>query len=120
MVPNVTFIEDTYENWTHSDPRQRYEVYFSVSYDTDLDTLERIVIPSVSKHPLVLQEPEKPDLELRDFGDFGINFAVEFWCDDIDDGKNKFTPDLNFIIWRLLKKHGITMPLPQREVRILK
>lgn len=120
MVPNVKFIEDSYENWTHKDPRQRYEVHFSVSYETDLDTLEDIVIPAVSKHPLVLQEPEKPDLELRSFGDFGINFAIEFWVDGIDDGKNKFTSDLNFIIWRTLKKHGIVMPLPQREVRNIK
>jgi len=119
MVPNVTFIEDAYENWTHSDPRQRYEIYFTVAYDTDLDKLEDIVIPAISKYPKVLQEPEKPDLELREFGAFGIHFAVEFWCDGIDDGENKFTSDLNFIVWRTLKKHGIVMPLPQREVRNL-
>ena len=120
MVPNVTFIEEAYENWTHKDPRQRYEVYFSVAYDTDLDALEDIVVPAISKHEKVLQEPEKPDLELRSFGDFGINFAVEFWCDGIDDGVNKFTSDLNFIIWRTLKANGIVMPLPQREVRNIK
>ena len=120
MVPNVTFIEEAYENWTHKDPRQRYEVYFSVAYDTDLDKLEDIVIPAVSAHPLVLQDPEKPDLELREFGDFGVKFAIEFWADGIDDGKNKFTSDLNFIVWRALKKNGIVMPLPQREIRMLK
>lgn len=119
MVPNVTFIENAYENWTHKDPRQRYEVYFSVAYSTDIDTLEEILIPAISNHPKVLQEPEKPDLELREFGDFGIKFAIEFWADGIDDGENKFTSDLNFIVWRTLKKHGIEMPLPQREVRIL-
>ena len=120
MVPNVTFIENAYENWTHSDPRQRYEVYFSVAYNTNIDLLEDILIPEISKHKSVLQEPEKPDLELREFGDFGIKFAIEFWCDGIDDGENKFTSDLNFIVWRTLKKHGIEMPLPQREIRILK
>jgi len=120
MVPNVKFIEDAYENWTHSDPRQRYEVYFSVAYNTNIDMLEDILIPAVSKHPSVLQKPEKPDLELREFGDFGIKFVIEFWCEGIDDGENKFTSDLNFIVWRTLKKHGVEMPLPQREVRILK
>ena len=120
MVPNVTFIEDAYENWTHKDPRQRYEVYFSVAYDTDIDTLEDILIPAVSKHPLVLQEPEQPDLELREFGEYGINFAIEFWVDGIDDGVNKFTSDLNFIVWRALKKAGVVMPLPQREIRTIK
>lgn len=120
MVPNTTFIENSYENWTHKDPRQRYEVYFTVPYDTDIDKLEDIVIPEISAHPSVLQEPEEPDLELREFGPNGINFAVEFWCSGIDDGPNKFTSDLNFAIWRILKKNGIRMPLPQTEVRMLK
>ncbi len=120
MVPNVKFIDEAYQNWTHKDPRQRYEVYFSVGYDTDIDQLEGILIPAVSKHPKVLQEPEEPDLELREFGESGIKFAIEFWADGIDDGDNKFTSDLNFIVWRTLKKHGIAMPLPQHEVRVLK
>ncbi|MEP1230157.1 MAG: mechanosensitive ion channel domain-containing protein [Litorimonas sp.] len=120
MVPNTTFVENAYENWTHKDPRQRYEVYFSVAYDTDLDSLEDIVIPVFTNHPSVLDEPEKPDLELREFASSGINFAVEFWCSGIDDGPNKFTSDLNFAIWRVLRDNNIRMPLPQTEVRLLK
>jgi len=120
MVPNTTFTEETYENWTHKDPRQRYEVHFSVDYDTDIDTLEDIIVPVFEAHPQVLDDPEEPDLELREFGENGIHFAVEFWCSGIDDGPNKFTSDLNFEVWRVLKKHGIKMPLPQREVRTIK
>ena len=120
MVPNTTFIENAYENWTHKDPRQRYEVYFTVSFDTDIDALEDILIPAISEHPSVLQEPEEPDLELREFGDYGINFAIEFWCSGIDDGPNKFTSDLNFIVWRTLKKHNIEIPFPQRVIRTIK
>ena len=120
MVPNTTFIENAYENWTHKDPRQRYEVYFTVDFNTDIDTLEDIIIPAVSAHPQVLQEPEEPDLELREFGDNGIKFAVEFWCSGIDDGPNKFTSDLNFIIWRELKDNKIKIPFPQRVVHMQK
>ena len=116
----MLFRSGAYENWTHKDPRQRYEVHFSVHYDTDLDALEDILIPAVLKHPQVLKEPEMPDLELRGFGDSGIDFAIEFWCEGIDDGPNKFTSDVNFIVWRTLKAHNITIPYPQREVRLLK
>ena len=49
----------------------------------------------------------------------GINFAVEFWADGIDDGKNKFSSDVLFIIWRTIKAQGWEIPYPQREVRIL-
>ncbi len=119
MVPNTTFIENTYENWTHKDPAQRYEVYFKVPYDTDIDTLEDIIIPAIQAYDKVLMEPEEPDLELREFGEYGIHFAVEFWASGIDDGENKFTSDLNFIVWRTLRDAGIKMPIPKREVKNL-
>ena len=120
MVPNTKFTEESYENWTHKDPRQRYEVHFMVAYDTDIDTLEDILIPEVLKHKSVLKDPEMPDLEFREFADNGIKMAIEFWCDGIDDGPNKFSSDLNFIVWRALRDHGIKIPFPQREVHINK
>ncbi|MEM9331194.1 MAG: mechanosensitive ion channel domain-containing protein [Pseudomonadota bacterium] len=119
MVPNEKFITGVFINWTRDDPRQRYEVEFSVSYDTDIRRLPDLILPAVSKHPGVLQEPEKPDLELRGFGDSGINFGLEFWIEGIDDGKNRISADLMLIIWEVLKEHDITIPFPQREVRIL-
>ena len=108
MVPNTKFIEDAYENWTHKDPRQRYEVHFTVGFDTDLDSLEDLIIPAFLEHPSVLKEPEMPDLEFREFGEYGAKMAVEFWCSGIDDGPNKFTSDLNFIVWRLLRDQNIS------------
>ena len=119
MLPNEKFITTTFVNWTRDDPRQRYEVEFSVAYDTDIEPLPEIIAAAVSTHPQVLDEPEKVDVELRGFGESGIDFAVEFWADGIDDGKNKFSSDVLFIIWRTLQKHGWEIPYPQREIRIL-
>jgi small-conductance mechanosensitive channel len=119
MVPNDRFITTQFTNWTHEDPRQRYEVEFSVAYDTDLHKVPPLIIKAVSAHEQVLREPEEPDVELRKFGDNGIDFAVEFWVAGIDDGKNKFTSEVRFLIWEALKKANISMPFPQREIRIL-
>ena len=116
MVPNTKFTEDAYENWTHKDPRQRYEVHFTVAYDTDLDALEDLIMPAFLDHPLVLTEPEMPDLEFREFGEYGAKMAVEFWCSGIDDGPNKFTSDLNFTVWRILRDNKIEIPFPQLVV----
>jgi small-conductance mechanosensitive channel len=44
---------------------------------------------------------------------------VEFWCNGLDDGKNRFSADILMVIWRTLKAHGISIPFPQREVRVL-
>jgi small-conductance mechanosensitive channel len=118
-VPNDRFITTQFINWTHDDTRQRYEVEFSVAYDTDLHKVPPLIIKAVAAHEQVLTVPEEPDVELRGFGDNGINFAVEFWVDGIDDGKNKFTSEVRFLIWDALQKAKISMPFPQREVRII-
>ncbi len=119
MVPNEKFITEKFVNWTKTDPQQRYEVPFSVSYDTDINRVPAIIQKAVASHPRVLNEPEKPDCELRSFGESGINFAVEFWVEGIDDGKNKFSSDVHFLIWNALKKEGIAMPYPHRVVHIV-
>jgi small-conductance mechanosensitive channel len=119
MVPNEKFITTTFVNWTRDDPRQRYEIEFSVAYDTDIRKVPDLIVAAVSKHPGVLQEPETPDCELRGFGDSGINFGLEFWIKGIDDGKNKISSDLLFVVWETLRDNGISIPFPQREVRIL-
>ncbi len=119
MVPNEKFITDAFTNWTRDDPRQRYEVEFSVAYDTDLHKVPPIIEAAVSTHKMVLQEPEKPDCELRGFGDNGVKFAIEFWVDGLDDGPNKFSSDVLFLVWDALKENNIVIPFPQREVRIV-
>jgi len=65
-----------------------------------------------------LSEPEMPDCELRGFGDNGIDFGLEFWVNGIDDGKNKYSSDVLFLIWNALKEHDIEIPYPQRVVEI--
>ena len=119
MVPNEKFITTQFINWTREDPRQRYEVEFSVSYDTDLHKVPPVIAAAVASHPRVLSEQEEPDCELRGFGDSGVDFGVEFWVDGLDDGPNKFSSDVLFLVWDALKENGIQIPFPQREVRIL-
>jgi len=34
-------------------------------------------------------------------------------------GVNNVRSDVNRAIWRIFRSHGVTMPAPQREVRIL-
>ena len=37
----------------------------------------------------------------------------------IDDGENRVGADLLLMIWTALQTHGIEIPFPQREVKIL-
>lgn len=116
VVPNEDFITTRVVNYSDQGSANRYEADFSVSYDTDINLVPALVEAAVSKHPEVLDDPFPPDCELRGFGESGINFAVEFWVNGIDDGKNKYTSDVLFIIWNTLKENDITIPYPHRVV----
>lgn len=124
MVPNEKFITGTFTNWTHKDKRQRYRVDFSVAYHSDIRRLVGIVKQVVASHPQVLSGDElpieeRPDCEISNFGDSGINMFVEFWMEGIDDGKNRVGGDLMLMILEALREHGYEIPFPQREVRVL-
>ena len=116
VVPNEDFITTRVVNYSDQGSANRYEADFSVSYDTDINTVPALVEAAVSKHPEVLDDPFPPDCELRGFGESGIKFAVEFWVNGIDDGKNKYTSDVLFIIWNTLKENDIKTPYPHRVV----
>ena len=117
VVPNEDFITSRIINWSDAGSGNRYEVEFSVSYDTDINRIPDLVSQAVARHPAVLSEPEGPDCELKAFGDSGIEFGVEFWVEGIDDGKNKYCSEVRFLIWNALKDAGVEIPFPQREIR---
>lgn len=124
MVPNERFITTAFVNWTHNNKKQRYSLNFQVAYDTDLEKLFELVRDAVKSHPQVLSGDhlplaERPDAEIASFGDSGINILVEFWMEGVDDGDNRVGADLLLMIWTVLRANGISMPFPQREIRIL-
>ncbi|KIN75290.1 putative mechanosensitive ion channel [Sulfitobacter noctilucae] len=118
VIPNEDFITTRVVNYSDSGSANRYEAPFSVSYDTDINTVPAIIEAAVATHPDVLDLPYPPDCELRGFGDNGIDFAVEFWVNGLDDGPNKYTSDVLFLIWNALRDANIEIPYPQRVVEI--
>ncbi|KUF10249.1 mechanosensitive ion channel family protein [Pseudoponticoccus marisrubri] len=118
VVPNEDFITTRVINYSDQGSTNRYEVPFSVSYDTDINRVPPIIEAAVATHPDVLDDPFPPDCELRGFGDSGVEFAVEFWVAGIDDGRHKYSSDVGFLIWNALRDNGIEIPYPHRVVEL--
>ncbi|MEM1341054.1 MAG: mechanosensitive ion channel domain-containing protein [Pseudomonadota bacterium] len=118
VVPNEDFITTRVVNYSDSGSANRYEAPFSVSYKTDITKVPPLIEAAVAKHPEVLDLPYPPDCELRGFGDSGIDFAVEFWVNGIDDGPNKYTSDVLFLIWTALREAEIEIPYPHRVLEL--
>jgi small-conductance mechanosensitive channel len=118
IVPNETLIGSTVQNQTYSDSRMRLATTIGVAYDTDLDLAVRLLTEAAAAQPRVLAEPG-PKVFLSQFADSSINLELGFWVADVQEGRGNVTSDVNFAVWRLFRQHGIEIPFPQREVRIL-
>jgi small-conductance mechanosensitive channel len=118
VVPNEHFVTTRVVNYSDQGSANRYEALFSVGYDTDINLVPEVIERAVQALPFVLIEPDGPDCELRGFGESSVDFAVEYWVNGIDDGKNKYGSAVLFAIWNALKAAGIEMPYPHRVVEI--
>ncbi|MGB7270905.1 MAG: mechanosensitive ion channel domain-containing protein [Albidovulum sp.] len=118
VVPNEHFITTRVVNYSDQGSANRYEVAFSVSYDTDINKVPAIIVKAVEALPFVLTNPEKADCELKGFGESGIDFGVEYWVNGIDDGRNKYASHVLFAVWNALKDAGIEIPYPHRVIEM--
>ena len=118
VVPNEHFITTRVVNYSDQGSANRYEVLFSVAYETDINRVPELIEAAVGALPFVLRAPDGPDCELRGFGESAVDFAVEYWVNGIDDGKNKYASKVLFAIWNVLKAEGIEIPYPRRVVEM--
>jgi small-conductance mechanosensitive channel len=118
IVPNETLIGTTVQNQTYSNSRIRLATSVGVAYDSDLELAGQLMLNAAKAHPRVLAEPA-PRFFLTQFADSAINLELGFWIDDPEEGKGNIVSDVNFAIWRAFKENGISIPFPQREVRLL-
>ncbi len=118
IVPNETLISSVVQNQTYSDNRLRLSTTLGVAYDSDLELAMRLMIEAAQAQPRVLADPP-PAVTLTQFADSSINLELGFWVLDPENGKMNVVSEINLGIWRAFRQHGVEIPFPQREVRLL-
>jgi small-conductance mechanosensitive channel len=118
LVPNQHLITNPVINWSYSDPKVRLKLPVRISYRDDPEQALQVLLEAASFCPRVLREPA-PVSRLMQFGDSGIELELRFWIPDPQAGVNNVRSDVNRAIWRAFKKHGITIPVAQREIRMV-
>lgn len=119
LVPNEDFITQRVTNWTYTSHRCRIEIPINVSYDTDLELAQKVILETMRSNSRVAKTPE-PACFLREFGSSSINFLLLFWIEDVVKGKYEPQSDVMFAIWKKFKEYGIQMPYPQIDVHLKK
>jgi small-conductance mechanosensitive channel len=118
LVPNQHFINNQVVNWSYSDQRVRIRLPVMISFQDDPEVALQVLVDAATNHPRILKDPG-PVSRLMSFENFGMRVEVRFWIRDPMNGVNNVRSDVNREIWRLFKKHAITIPVQQHDVRLI-
>jgi small-conductance mechanosensitive channel len=89
-----------------------------VSYESDLEHAMALIKGAANAHARVLEDPPV-DVQLKGFGESGIDLNLAFWIPDPEEGSAALQSEIYLEIWRQFKLKGVVIPYPQREVRLL-
>lgn len=122
IVPNSQLITESVHNLTHANNLFRIQIDVGVSYDSDVDLVQKVLLEAAHEHPQVIKEPEPtlgdvtpPFVRFANFGESSLDFHLLAW---IPDSFQRFdvASDLHFIIWHKFKENNITIAFPQLDV----
>jgi potassium efflux system protein len=116
IVPNSALITAEVVNHSRPTTSLRIRVPVGVAYGTDTSLVKRVLLEVAKKDQGVLTVPA-PEVRLEDFAESAMAFALLCWIpnarEDLRTGSS-----LRFAIEKAFREAGITIPFPQREVRI--
>jgi len=118
IVPNEMLVSGAVQNSSLSNSNVNISTKVSVAYDTDVDFAIQLLTDAALSVERVLKD-KPPSVNLTTFGADGLDLTVNFWISDPENGRGGVTSDVNRAIWRALKQNNISVPFPQREMRIL-
>ncbi|MDD2834126.1 MAG: mechanosensitive ion channel [Methylotenera sp.] len=118
IIPNETIIINPVINHSFLDRNTRVLLDFQVAYQTNLELAMQLMLKAADEHPRVLVTPE-PNALLKGFADSGVDLTLSIWIPDAEEGTASLRSEINLAIWKLFIAHHISIPYPQREVRIL-
>ncbi|PQA86723.1 mechanosensitive ion channel domain-containing protein [Hyphococcus luteus] len=116
IVPNSELISSTVTNWTHKDKIGRIRVPVGVSYGSNPEKVQEILLKCAREHPLVVAYPE-PFVVWNDFGSSSLDFEVRAFLNDISKGLQTRT-ELRFAIFKAFHEEGVEIPFPQQDLYI--
>ncbi|MEJ2475324.1 MAG: mechanosensitive ion channel, partial [Desulfobacterales bacterium] len=117
LIPNSNFVSDTIVNYSLTSPMIRITVPVGVSYNADPRVVEKILLDVASKEPMVT-DYQSPVVRFKEYGDNSINFDLLVWIDVRETPRRKLRSGLYFAIFDELKKAGIEIPFPQRDIHL--
>jgi len=117
LIPNEDFITNRVTNWTFTNKNGRIDIDISVSYKSDIEKAQTLILEAATEHPRCIADPA-PKCYLMEFGDSSVNFKLLFFVGDVEEGRWEPQSDVLISIWKKFKSNNNEIPYPQRDIHI--
>ena len=119
ITPNNSLANQNILNLTRPDRYYRIRIEVGVSYDSDPDQVEKLLLEVAEQNSDVEQnDPTRmPLVRFQDFGDSSLTFVLVAWINNVIKLR-QINSDLHHQVFGKLKDAGVTIAFPQRDVHI--
>ena len=117
LIPNEQLMINQVENWSYSSKSVRIQVPVGISYNSDIEQAEKLMLEAATDTPRVLESPA-PSVWLDGYGDSSVNFVIQCWIVDPEEGVGNIRSDVLKRLWKLFQREGIEIPFPQRDINL--
>jgi small-conductance mechanosensitive channel/CRP-like cAMP-binding protein len=115
-VPNSTMAKGNIVNLTDPTPEHLVRKKLGLEYGAPPNKVRNVLINVMSHVDGVIKEPP-PDVHVVEYDDHAIQYDLRFWIVEYD-RRVKIESEIMRSIWYHLKREGIAIPYPVREVHI--
>ena len=112
-IPNSMIVNSAVVN-AGANPRRRVDFTFPVAYESDVETVKKIVTDVMTSDGRVYLDPA-PFCKLKEFGASSLDFFANCWCDASD-----YWDVYYYVVEHVFnefKRNGISIPFQQIEMR---
>lgn len=118
LIPNEDLITGQVVNWSHSNDFVRLDIHFGTAYHDNPHEVRRIAIEAAQGVERVLST--RPAVcHIVGFGDSSVDYILRFWIKDPTGGLTNIRGNVYLALWDAFEANGISIPFPQREVKML-
>lgn len=115
-IPNTEVWTNAIENSTETELR-RTTLPVGVSYDSNLDSTQRLILETLDEIEGVVGDPD-PQALVHEFGDSSINFAVRFWHESSIGDEWRVRDEVARALKRAFDDAGVEIPFPQLDLHV--
>lgn len=116
VIPNSSMVQEDITNYSRPTATQRLHLRVGLPYGAAPGDVKKVLLPAVQDAPGVSADPPS-DVLAEEYGESAIIYDIRYWITDYSR-----TPEIRdevlSRVWYALKRAGISVPFPIRDVNL--